>query len=54
MTHYSEFLTNAALAERLAMMVENPRNWAKADRDAMTLEAAKRLASMTVEVQAHE
>jgi hypothetical protein len=40
--HYSR-LTDAALGDRLRRIVDSPRTWSKEDRDALVLEAAKRL-----------
>lgn len=36
-------LTSPTLAERLRLIVAEPRRWSKADKDALILEAARRL-----------
>ena len=40
---YIEHLTDPALANRLRLLVDSPRGWSKAEREALMLEAAKRL-----------
>lgn len=43
MTGFEKHLTNEALAERLRKVVDKPRSWPKAEREALILEAAFRL-----------
>lgn len=43
MTGLEQALTDEALADRLRRIVADIRSWPKADRDALMLEAARRL-----------
>ena len=43
MTGFERKLTNGALADRLRRIVDNPKAWPKSEREALILEAARRL-----------
>jgi hypothetical protein len=40
---FERHLTNGALADRLRRIVENPKSWPKSEREALILEAARRV-----------